>query len=171
MSDINSDCVPPQRQARSFSSPPGRFMSDSLDSLGPAPYNPTSVLLDKPSTISSRSHTGLTSCIHFIMSSLKCPLSSVVSALVLWFFMTWCWGPRSPRGLCAWWQLSTQRVRRWDRRLHCPLPSACLTPTASPLQTMPSCHSNSLYPGMRKICIYQHIELWSDLTFLWTRHF
>uniref|UniRef100_A0A671Y3M0 Coiled-coil domain containing 17 n=1 Tax=Sparus aurata TaxID=8175 RepID=A0A671Y3M0_SPAAU len=29
------------RQARSFSSPPGRFMSDSLDSLGPAPYNPT----------------------------------------------------------------------------------------------------------------------------------
>uniref|UniRef100_A0A671Y3M8 Coiled-coil domain containing 17 n=1 Tax=Sparus aurata TaxID=8175 RepID=A0A671Y3M8_SPAAU len=39
--DINSDCVPPQRQARSFSSPPGRFMSDSLDSLGPAPYNPT----------------------------------------------------------------------------------------------------------------------------------
>ncbi|XP_073331831.1 coiled-coil domain-containing protein 17-like [Pagrus major] len=28
-------------QARSFSSPPGRFMLDSLDSLGPAPYDPT----------------------------------------------------------------------------------------------------------------------------------
>ena len=45
--DIDSDCVPPQLQARSFSSPPERFMLDSLDSLGPAPFAPTSVLLNK----------------------------------------------------------------------------------------------------------------------------
>ena len=74
------------------------------------------------------------------------------SELVLWFSLTWLWESMPLRKRCAWWQLSTLRVWRWDPRLHCPLSSVCrghlpLTPTASPLETTPFCQWNSPFPG------------------------